>query len=165
MLHDFISIIILHGLLISFTHACDAPIVFDEAGLTAKTVLDPETQKYKIIIDPDTPGLVGEDGMRFLIAHECAHIELDHITEATRAMKNLTRLELSKKITRMEYEADCHAATTLTMKGDKKAIEAGLEFISIAEGYASQSGSYSSYQRIFNIKNCMTKAEKNKNDS
>lgn len=140
-----------------FVYACDVPIEFDEVRLTGKTVFDPGTQEYKIIIDPDTPALIGEDGMRFLIAHECAHVELGHILEIDKASKLMPRLELNKKINQVEFEADCHAVKKLLENEDEEAINAGLEFISFAESAITPTGRHSSYWRVFNIKNCMAK--------
>ena len=162
MLRNPLFIIILYGFTLPSADACDVPIVFEEVGLTAKTVLDPVTQEYKIIIDPDAPALISEDGMRFLIAHECAHIKLDHIPEIEKVRKYMTRSELDEKINQLESEADCHAVNVLMEEKDKEAIAAGLEFIAVAQSSLLLTSSYSSFWRISNIKKCVNAAKMHK---
>ena len=161
LLFAFIYIVFLPS-----SQACDTPVIFENADLTAKTILDPETQKYKIIIDSDTPELVGEDAMRFLIAHECAHIELVHIIQANEAMTRLSPIELSHIITAMELEADCHSVKKLMKTGDKKAINALLKFIAdSSDTYTKRASVYASIKRIRNIQRCIAAEEKANNKS
>ena len=78
-----------------------------------------------IYYNPAQLALMGEDAARFVRAHEYAHHFLGHGPRKARSHP-FTHKWLQADL---EREADCFAATRLSMDGDKDAIDGFLHFL------------------------------------
>jgi hypothetical protein len=129
------SVIILISLILlpissafSQTAPCGVPIVWQPTPLQAQATLNPFNGMPIILVHPSLPHIVGSAGMRFVLAHECAHHNLNHV------MLNLQILStnpyampwLNPKI---ELHADCEAGRYLRKKNDSQAIQAGIQLM------------------------------------
>lgn len=94
----------------------------------------------------------GNDAVRFVLAHECAHHVNGHIysLHTLRMMGPYALLQLNPSI---EADADCWAARTLAGQGDWAAIRAGIAMMG-ASGPFRQPGYPSGNERAQVINSC-----------
>lgn len=71
---------------------------------------------------------------KFLLAHECCHHTLGHVTEFKKGLGNVgpqAFLYIAPQLKRLELEADCCAVKLMRERGHADGIEAGREAMSM----------------------------------
>lgn len=128
---------------------CGFPVVTDRTAHISLATVDPSGAPL-IVLDPrlDAPG--EEYRRTFLIAHECAHHRLGHVTKDSFALRSVSR----RAVRDQEMSADCWAAEQLARVGEDRTVRIMMDRF-FKSGFYSPGGGYpSGLQRSTIIREC-----------
>ena len=81
-----------------------------------------------ILLQPQLFHFIGQGGISFALARECAHHELGHVV-ISQPILQTNPFVMPWMTPRIELEAACEAGTFLASVGDLQAIQTGMQFV------------------------------------
>lgn len=103
---------------------CGVPIIMYPTPQMALATLHPQTGQPVILINPALPPKVGAAGMRWVLAHECAHHQLGQIVAKLHLMRTQPQ-SIPWFTIKGELAADYRSGQVLRQNNDWEAIKAG----------------------------------------
>jgi len=125
---------------------CGVPVIIQHTPVNAQATFNPFNGSPIILLSPQFGSMVGAAGIRFTLAHECAHHELNHIVIALQLLQAnpYARPWITPQI---ELEADCHAGAYLRSVGDMQAINVGIQIVGSAGPFPTGPNYPTGFQR------------------
>ena len=128
---------------------CGYPIVYSMTLALSEAVIDGRG-RLKIVIDPSLTARVESDRLAFLLAHECAHHQMEHARLASRRARAVS----DGVIRDQELSADCWAAEMLARLGHERPILLMTQRFYRAGLYSPGGGYPAGVQRASIIQQC-----------
>lgn len=128
---------------------CGIPIVVRATPSVSLATLNRSGQPV-IQIDPVLERKSERLRRTFLIAHECAHHRMGHVSDAERRKRAMSR----RVVRDHEMSADCWAAETLARAGDDRAVRIMMDRFYRAGLYSPGGGYPAGIQRATIIRDC-----------
>lgn len=135
------------------TIACGIPVLYQPTPMVAQATFDPWYGYPLIIVDPGLPSNAGQNGMRWTIAHECAHHYRGHVIVQLQVLQT-NPLAMPWFTVARELDADCYAAQSLGQAGDIPALIAGLMLVGNGGPFPTGPGYPTGFQRNATIRQC-----------
>lgn len=133
---------------------CNIPtLLFPGHPLGAQATRNPFSGQPFILVDPNVQAQFGPNFMRFVLAHECAHHLLGHLSELDQ-IQMVGPYALLGVNPSIELEADCWAAETLAERGDFYAVNDAAIALQYSMGPFRAPGYPSGFERANMIADC-----------
>ena len=132
-----------------YARECGYPIIYTTTLALSEAVIDGRG-RLKIVIDPSLAAREENDRLVFLLAHECAHHQMDHARVASRRARALS----DQVIRDQELSADCWAAELLARLGHERPILIMTQRFYRAGLYSPGGGYPAGVQRASIIQQC-----------
>ena len=132
-----------------YAAACGFPLLVASTPTVAQATRNRAGQPV-IILDPVLQRQTERDRRLFMIAHECAHHRMGHVSVASRRQRKMSRAVVRDQ----EMSADCWAAETLARAGLDRTVRIMADRF-FRSGFYSPGGGYpSGLQRSTIIREC-----------
>jgi hypothetical protein len=132
-----------------YAEECGYPIVFSSTLAVSEAVIDRQG-RLVVVLDPSLATESERDRREFLLAHECAHHQMDHALPASRRSRAL----FNSVVRDQELSADCWAAQLLARLGHEKPILVMTQRFHRAGLYSPGGGYPAGIQRASIIQQC-----------
>ena len=132
-----------------YARECGYPIVYSTTLALSEAVIDGRG-RLQIVIDPLLAAREEEDRFIFLLAHECAHHQMEHARIASRRARALSHGVIRDQ----ELSADCWAAELLARLGHERPILIMSQRFYRAGLYSPGGGYPAGVQRASIIQQC-----------
>jgi len=126
---------------------CGVPVLLQPTPLNAQATLNPFNGSPIILLNPQFVMMAGQAGVRFALAHECAHHQLNHVAISLQVLQSNPYV-MPWITPQIELAADCQAGAFLGSVGDMQAIQAGLQFVGGAGPFPSGPNYPTGFQRM-----------------
>lgn len=132
-----------------YNELCGYKMVTDNTVHVSLATVDPSGTPL-IVLDPRLDAPWEKHRRVFLIAHECAHHRLGHVTPDNLALRSVSRGAVRDQ----EMSADCWAAEQLAQIGEDRTVQVMMDRF-FKSGFYSPGGGYpSGLQRSTIIREC-----------
>ncbi|MEL7470266.1 MAG: hypothetical protein AAFN27_17565 [Pseudomonadota bacterium] len=132
-----------------YERECGYPIVLRTTLALSEAIID-FRGRLKIVLDPVLTANGEQDRMQFLLAHECAHHQMNHALPVSRR----ARAQSHGVVRDQELSADCWAAELLARLGHERPILIMTQRFHRAGLYSPGGGYPAGIQRASIIQQC-----------